>query len=105
MLYFWFTGSGSVLLKVLIWYIFGVKPTLDGLCICPSNYIPFEKISIDLKVKGIDLHISYTKNASKDRRFFVNGKEVLSQYNKKADANFVYFKNEELNSKMQIDIM
>ncbi len=31
----WFTGSGCVLLKVIMWYVFGVKRGLNGLTVSP----------------------------------------------------------------------
>ena len=100
----WFTGSGCVLLKVLIWYIFGVRPTLDGLYICPSNYMPFDKISINFKVKGIDVKISCCYNDGSERKFLVNGKERVSQYDPKTKGYGVFFTNEELNNKLEVEI-
>ena len=55
----WFTGGGSVLVKVLIWYIFGIRPTLDGIYIAPSNDMPFENAQINLKVKGVEISVRY----------------------------------------------
>ena len=99
----WFTGSGCVLLKVLIWYIFGVRPTLDGVYIMPANYIPFEKASIKLKIKGVEVSICYEKS-NNGREFFVNGTKVQSAFNEKANSNMIYLSNSELLEKTEIKI-
>ena len=99
----WFTGSCSVLIKVLIWYVFGVRATLDGVCISPSDYMPFERATIKMKVKGVEFLIDYEKSVG-DRKFFVNGKEKESIYDEKIKTNEIYFTNEEL-SNGKIDIL
>jgi cellobiose phosphorylase len=55
----WFTGSGCVLLKVLMWYVFGVRGDLDGLTVAPASYMPFQTASITLQVKGAEVSIEY----------------------------------------------
>ncbi len=75
----WFTGSGCVLLKVLIWYIFGVQADLDGVSVKMPNYIPFEKASIELCVKGGKLFVTYEK-LGKDRKYYVDGRETKEIY-------------------------
>ena len=99
----WFTGSCSVLIKVLIWYVFGVRATLDGVCISQSDYMPFERATIKMKVKGVEFLIDYEKSVG-DRKFFVNGKEKESIYDEKIKTNEIYFTNEEL-SNGKIDIL
>jgi cellobiose phosphorylase len=91
----WFTGSGCVLLKVLIWYAFGIKPTLEGVYISPANYLPFENASMKVSVKGVEISIALEK-ANAERRFFVNGKEVQGVYDEKLKAQAIYLSNEAL---------
>ena len=91
----WFTGSGSVLIKILIWYVFGVRPTLDGVYISPSDYMPFEKATITLRVKGTEISIRYEK-ANTARKFFINGNEKQSVYDERLNAKIVYLSNEDL---------
>lgn len=98
----WFTGSGSVLIKVLIWYIFGIRPTLDGLYISPSNYIPFEKASIKLVVKGVNLAFEFNK--VENSRFYINGVEKKTVYDEKLKTNVIYLSNEELMSNIIMEI-
>ena len=58
----WFTGSGCVLLKVLLWYIFGIRADLKGVWIQPIEYMPFEKLSLCICIKNKKHNISYEKH-------------------------------------------
>lgn len=40
------------MLKVILWYVFGVRATLEGVQIQKPKYIPFEKMSIELPIRG-----------------------------------------------------
>ena len=100
----WFTGSGCVLLKVLMWYIFGVRADLETLTISPAKNIPFDKTEVTLTVKGIRLHLCY-KNEHKDARTFtVNGKPMAGTLDEKTGALAIVFKNEELTEDLEIVI-
>lgn len=100
----WFTGSGCVLLKVLMWYIFGVRADLETLTISPAKNIPFDKTEVTLTVKGIRLHLCY-KNEHKDARTFtVNGKPMAGTLDEKTGALAIVFKNEELTEDLEIEV-
>ncbi len=99
----WFTGSGCVLIKVLIWYIFGIRPTLDGLYISPANYIPFDKAKITVNVKGCVFNFDYEKTEG-ERRFIVSGRAVDSVYDKRLKTQSIYFDNEEIQGKSEITV-
>mgnify|MGYP006932848264 CR=1 FL=1 len=43
----WFTGSGCVLGKVLFFCVFGVRPNLQGVEICPAINKKFNKLQDD----------------------------------------------------------
>ena len=43
------TGSSNVLLKVLLWYAFGVKPDHEEVILQPSSYSPFDEFELELK--------------------------------------------------------
>ncbi|MBQ8320024.1 MAG: hypothetical protein IJX81_04000 [Clostridia bacterium] len=81
----WFTGSGCVLVKVLMWYVFGIKADLRGLSVEPASYIPFKYASTSLQVKGTRIAVLYQKKGG-ERRYLVNDKPV----------ECVRFTNEEL---------
>lgn len=53
----WFTGSGCVLIKILLWYVFGIKGDLNGIKVEPLKKIPFEKATLKLKIRGEELNI------------------------------------------------
>ena len=53
----WFTGSGCVLIKVLLWQIFGIKADLNGIKIQPSKFIPFDSAEISLRLRGKDIKV------------------------------------------------
>ena len=99
----WFTGSGCVLIKVLIWCVFGIRPTLDGLYISPANYIPFDKATITVNVKSCAVTVVYGESDGK-RRFFINGKEAECFYDEKLKTQSIYFDNEEIQGKPNIII-
>ena len=71
----WFTGSGCVLIKILIRGIFGINVDLDYLKIDFPTYTPFTNAMIDLKIKKGDIHIEYIKTNS-EREYFINDIKV-----------------------------
>jgi hypothetical protein len=102
----WFTGSGCVLLKILIWEVFGILPDLNGLAIRPAAYFPTNEASISMIVKGCEVSVLY-RNQGKDKRsFIVNGKARDSVYDEKAKTEKIYFTNEELKQgKLIIEVL
>ena len=91
----WFTGSGCVLLKVIIWQVLGFKADLNGLNVSPAEYIPFKNISASFNIKNATVDFNYKKTGNK-RQFILNGKFV----------NKIYLTNSELYGKsVRIDVM
>lgn len=90
----WFTGAGCVLVKLLIGGAFGVKPSLDGLEINPSEYMPCADAQLTLKVKKAKLELTYSNEKIGSRKFYVNGKE----------RNTLSFTNDELNGILTVEI-
>lgn len=74
----WFTGSGCVLMKVLIGGVFGVRPTLDGLTIQMAEYMPCDYAEISLRIKDTPLRVRY-KRTGQGRGYSVNGKKYLAK--------------------------
>ena len=95
----WFTGSGCVLIKILVWEVFGILPTLEGLIIRPCNYLPTQKASIRLKVKGCDLSVCLAHGTSKPSEFIVNGKKMQSEICEQSKTEQIFFSNEEIKGK------
>ena len=71
----WQTGSSNVLLKILLWYVFGYKPDFDGLRLQVAAWTPFNKFEFRNMLRGKSITLSYKKDKklSKGRKFFVNG--------------------------------
>ena len=71
----WQTGSSNVLLKVLLWYVFGYKPDFDGLRLQVAAWTPFDEFQFETKLRGKSVKLSYRKDEqlSQSREFFVNG--------------------------------
>ncbi len=100
----WFTGSGCVLLKVLLWYVFGVRADLDGVCISPSAHLPFASAEITLQVRGAEIVLRHERQG-KTRRFVVNGQERAATYNEKTQAAEIRLDTElQQGAKIQITV-
>lgn len=101
----WFTGSGCVLIKTLVWEIFGILPDLNGLTIRPCNYFPMDEAKICLWVKGCKISLTYQKSNEQKRTFIINGVEKQTFYDEKAKTEKIYFTNEELALAKEISIV
>ena len=102
----WFTGSGCVLIKILIWYIFGIKADLDGVRISPSRLLPFNKTSITLHIQGGTLTVDYRKTGKNERTFEWDNQPVSSTFNEKLRTTQIYIPKEKIeNNHIQITIL
>ncbi len=98
----WFTGSGCVLIKVLIWYIFGVRADLNSLTISPAMNVPFDQTEIELKVKGVRLHLRYQNSGKGTRTFTVNGQPAEAVVDQKTGALALRFVNDQLTEDLDV---
>ena len=79
----WQTGSSNVLLKLIIRYVIGFEPTLDGIILQPSVYQIFKQMSLCLSYLGCNVTIRYKGQPLKTmnkRRFKINGKPYEGKY-------------------------
>lgn len=72
----WYTGSGTVLLKELVKYGFGIEPTLDKLYIKPPKYFPCEKAELEIKIDGKKLTFEINGKGEVERRIFFDGDDI-----------------------------
>ena len=72
----WFTGSGCVLMKVLLGGVFGVKPTLEGIKIQMNAYLPATNAGICLNIKGCAISLRYRKDGIGERKYCLNGEKI-----------------------------
>ena len=101
----WYTGSGTVLVKNIIKYGFGIIPTLDGIVIAPPSYMPCQGAKMSIKVKGCSVVIRYQNTKSGKRRFVVNGMEKGGQYNELSDNYSLFIPNSEIENRQVIEII
>jgi cellobiose phosphorylase len=88
----WQTGSSNVLLKILIWYVFGFRPELDHLRIQPDPRSPLSQFSYSGIYQAKKVVMSYEKtSAVKERVIHLNEKPLK------------LFKDDELNVRV-VDI-
>lgn len=88
----WQTGSSNVLLKILIWYVFGFRPELDHLRIQPDPRSPLAQFSYSGIYQDKKIVMSYEKtSAVKERVVHLNEKPLK------------LFKDDELNVRV-VDI-
>ncbi|MBO7345594.1 MAG: hypothetical protein J6U92_06635, partial [Clostridia bacterium] len=54
-----YTGSACVLIKVLVYKIFGVLCSLNGIEFSPCMYLPFKNAKLDMQVRGKKVTVEY----------------------------------------------
>ena len=69
----WQTGSSNVMLKLLIRFVFGFEPTLEGLWIQPAAWAPFKSSQLSIRYLGRVVKMVFRDEGKGQRRFFVNG--------------------------------
>ena len=101
----WYTGSGSLLLKTFVKYVFGILPTLNRINIIPPSHFPFKTGSVKLTVKGTELTVAYKDTGKGKRQIKVNGKAVAAENNELLETlkfNIPYTK---LGKKVKVEII
>lgn len=69
----WYTGSATVLLKVLIRCVFGIQVTQESIRISPARFFPCGKAEINLKVRNSVITVRYRNERTGKRSVVVNG--------------------------------
>ncbi len=73
----WQTGSSNVLLKILIWYVFGFRPEFDRLRIQPDPSSPLQQFQFEGRYQNKAIRIEYEKTAAaRERSMQLNGKPL-----------------------------
>ncbi len=94
----WFTGSGTVLIKGLIKYGFGIRPNLDGLRIEIPLTMPTNEAEVSIVVKNEPIKVKYCNEGVGNRRYSVNGKEVKAEINPINGTPFINIPKSDLKS-------
>lgn len=83
----WYTGSGTVLIKSLIKFGFGICPTLDGLTIQTPSAMPCTACELTLTVKGHPITVKYANNCVGTRTVTLNGEAICGKYDELMKIN------------------
>ncbi len=92
----WFTGSGTVLVKGMVKYGFGIRPNLDGLRIEVPATMMTDDAEVDIVVKNEPIKVKYSNKGIGKRRYLVNGKEVATEINPVNNTPFITLPKAEL---------
>ena len=76
----WQTGSSNVLLKILIWYVFGFRPELDRLRIQPDPRSPLVQFSYNGIYQNKKIAMSYQKNSIVNERVICLNEKPLKLF-------------------------
>ena len=101
----WYTGSGTVFIKDLIKYGFGVCPTIEGLVIQTAKYMPTRDAALDIVVKGKAIKFVYKNNDNGSRRFLVNGQELTGEFDALMDINKIFIPTDKITEGMVIEVI
>ena len=101
----WYTGSGTVFIKNLVKFGFGVCPTVDGLVIQTAATMPTTDASIDIIVKGHPITVKYKNNGTADRKFMVNGKEMSGEFDSMMNIPKLFIPTADITDNMVIEVI
>ena len=82
----WHTGSGAVLLKILVGYAFGIQPDLKGVNIRFPAFIPTASAEARVPVRGKTLVLRYENKGAGERSFEYGGKKFDATYDPVLDG-------------------
>ena len=101
----WYTGSGTLFVKNLIKFGFGVCPTLDGVVIQTATLMPTTDATLDIVIKGHPITIKYLNSNSGKRVFKVNGKETQGCFDNLMNTPKVFIPSADIKDDMIIEVI
>jgi len=102
----WYTGSANTLMKVLVRFVMGVQPMLDGVKIQPAKYFPVNKFEASSKVKGTVIALTYRNTKSGQRKFKIDGIETPVSKDLYMDVETLFLPETKLKGKtIQIEVI
>lgn len=100
----WYTGSGTVLIKALIKFGFGISPDLNGLYIQTPATMPCTDASLEITVKGHPITLVYKNSGLSSRHFTVDGVEMKGEFCEFMNTSKLYIETEKLHDGMIITV-
>ena len=101
----WYTGSGTVFIKNLIKFGFGVCPNTMGLVVQTAASMPTTNTSIDIVVKGHPVTLKYQNKGVGSRKFLVNGKEMSSEFDDMMNIPKLFIPTADITDNMIIEVI
>ena len=103
----WQTGSSNVVLKLLIRFVFGFEPEMDGLWIQPASWCPFKSFKFELNIRNCSVNLDYQNKQSGKRSFQIDGLPQESKSDESMGIDKLWIPNEQLkpNGKITIHIV
>ena len=74
----WRTATTQWVTKALINFVFGLKPTLEGLRLDPCLPPSWKECAITKKFRGVTYEIIYHNEAKGEKHVLINGQETKS---------------------------
>lgn len=101
----WYTGSGTVLIKGIIKYGFGICPDLDGVAIQTAKTLPTKSASIEILLKGKKATLEYKNKSIGKRQILIDGKPADLRYDKLMDTYKAYIPTSEIHDGILIEVI
>jgi len=101
----WYTGSGTVFIKNLVKFVFGVCPTLEGLTIQTAAYMPTRDASINIIVKGHPIIVKYQNKGIGHRHFTINGKEMTGEFDSMMNIPKLFIPTADITDNMVVEVI
>lgn len=101
----WYTGSGTVFVKELIKFGFGIEPTLDGIRIQTPSYMPTASASVSMRLKGCGVTLKYVNRKFGKRSVFINGKTCDLVFDDIMKTHICFIPNKDVSDGMIIEVV
>ena len=98
------TGSGTVFIKNIVKYGFGICPNLDGLVIQTAATMPTTDASINVNVKGHPVTLKYINKNAGNRTFEINGKPASGTFDPLMNTPKIFIPTSDITDNMVITV-
>lgn len=98
----WYTGAGTVFIKNIVRFGLGIDSILDGIIIQTPSYMPCKDISAELLVKGFKIKFIYKNVNSGERKIYLNGKLLETEFDDLMNTKKVFIPNNEIKNNLEI---